>query len=117
MDGEHRERPLDGDEGAQTRVDGLELTAGETVLGGGRPAAAVALEVHAEDAELPEALSELAGGNGRIEEVVADLLADVLVDPLADDVRELEVIGVEDRIQSQDLVGAHRCTHLYLSRL
>ena len=116
VDGEHRERTLHGHERAQTGVDGLELPAGEPVLRGRRPTAAVAVEVHAEDAELSEAFGEFTCGNGRIEEVVADLLPHVLIEPLADDVREFEVIGVEDRIQSQDLVGAHRCTHLYLSR-
>src|SRR4028119_342191 len=54
VDRAHRERALDGDEGAQARVPGLQLHASEAVLDGAPARAAVALQVHAQEAEAGE---------------------------------------------------------------
>ena len=53
-DREHRERALDGDGAADAGVARLELRAGEAVGDGARAGESVAVEVHAEQAELRE---------------------------------------------------------------
>src|SRR4029079_16202941 len=53
-DREHRERALDRDEAPQPAVRRLELAAGDAVVRRARPRAAVAAQVHAEQAELSD---------------------------------------------------------------
>ena len=62
VDRVHRQRALHGDEAAHAAVAGLELQAGEAVGGRARAGAAVALEVHAEHAELAELASRARAG-------------------------------------------------------
>ncbi len=50
-DREHRQRSLDGDEGAEAAVTRLQFEAGDAVAGGRGARAAIALEVHAEQAQ------------------------------------------------------------------
>ena len=63
VDREHRQRPLHGDQAAQAAVDGLQLLAHQAVGGGSGAAAAVPVEVHAEQAELPDLDREFADGH------------------------------------------------------
>ena len=52
VDGAHGQRALHRDEGAQAGVAGFEFGGGQAVFHGGAAGAAVALQVHAEQAEL-----------------------------------------------------------------
>jgi hypothetical protein len=70
VDRAHGEGALDGDEGPQARVPGFELHAREAILDGAPAGAAVAFQVHAEDAELGELGDELPRKNGPVEPVV-----------------------------------------------
>ena len=58
--------------------------AGDAVDRGRGAGAAVALQVHAEQAEVAELLGELAGGQRAVDEPVRDVRADVLVDHRGD---------------------------------
>ena len=93
VDRVHRQRPLHADEAAQPGVDGLELAAGHAVRRGAGAGAAVALEVHAEQAELAEHRPEVVGQRA-------------LVVPLGDVGRELAPGEVAHRVADRAvLVG------------
>src|SRR5699024_527029 len=79
-DGEHRQRALDAHQRTEAGVPGLELHAGQTVRGGARAGAAVALEVHPEHAERAELLGQLTDGDAGCLVPVGDLWTDPGVD-------------------------------------
>ncbi len=62
MDGGHRERALHADEGADARIAGLEFERREPVVDGAAAGAAVALELHSQQAELAQLGHELDAG-------------------------------------------------------
>src|SRR6202165_1154048 len=61
MDGEHAKRPLHRDEAAQPAVAPLQFLAGEAIHHVAHPRRAVAVQVHAEDAETGELGHDLNG--------------------------------------------------------
>ena len=91
-DREHGQRPLYRDHRPDAGVGGLQLGTRQPVVHRRRPAAAVTLQVHAEQSELTEVLGQVA------DREIADL------EPLRD-VRD-DVLGAEltDRVTHRDLV-------------
>src|SRR6185503_4264242 len=112
---------------ADAGVAGLELHAHEAVLDGARAREAVALEVHAEEAELPELLDQLAREDPLLEPV-ADLGEHALAHELADGVPDRLLLVVEEGVEPEEvarvehglvrgdghgpIVSSARCTHL-----
>ncbi len=104
VDGAHRQRALDGDEAAQARVGGLQFHAGDPVGDGGRAGAAVAVEVHAQDAEGAEFGGEFAGGEDAALEPVADVRADPVLGELPHGVAD-EPLLVGEQVTDGEQVG------------
>ena len=99
-DREHREGALDRDRAAHAGVARLELHAGQPVRDGARARQAVALEVHPEQAELPELADELAREDALLEPV-ADVGEHVRPHELANGVADRLLLVVEERVDRE----------------
>ena len=99
----HRERSLHRHEATQTGVDGLHLQAGESVLGCGRSRAAVALEVHPEQAELAELTGEVSNREGAVLEPLADVGAQAFGAEVADGVDDRPLLVVDQSVEAEEL--------------
>ena len=84
------------------RVAGLQLHAGQAVADGAGAGAAVALEVHAEHAELAELLRQFSWQGGRFEPVL-DIGLQPGVDELADGCGDVAFIGVQQSVGVEQL--------------
>ena len=104
MDGRHRQRSLDGDEGAQSGVAGFEFEGGETVFDGGTPRAAVPLQMHAEEAELAHLTHDL-GRKDRAFVPFGDVRADPLVDEAADLFAQRQLVVGEESGEVEQVGG------------
>jgi hypothetical protein len=54
VNGEHRQRTLDGGEASGTGVSGLQVHAGQAIVDGAHPGTAISLQVHTQQPELAE---------------------------------------------------------------
>ena len=104
VDRVHRQRALHGHEAAQPRVDRLELAAGHAVRRRGRPGAAVALQVHAEQAELAELRAEVVG-QGALVVPVGDVRGELLRGERAHGVPDRAVLVGQQPVDGQEVVG------------
>ena len=100
VDRAHRQRTLHADEGAQAGVARLQLHGGQPVLDGAAAGAAVARQVHAEQAEFADLGGDLAREDRRLVPR-GDVRADPLVDERADLVAERQFLGGEEGVQVQ----------------
>src|SRR5207302_6970703 len=107
QDREHRERALHRDEASHPGVARLELHAGQPVGHGARARQAVALEVHAEEAELRHFLRELARQDALLEPF-ADMRHDTLAHPLPDGVPDRLLLVVEERVDREEVAWVER---------
>ena len=103
MDREHGQRALDGDQRAQAGVDRLDLHAGQPVLDGGHPGAAVAVEVHTEDAEFAELRCEIVDRQGAGLEPVGDVGAQFAVAEVCDGVPDLPFLVGEQGVEADEV--------------
>ena len=112
-DREHRERALDRDGAAHTRVAGLELHAGDAVGDGARAGQAVALEVHAHQAEARKLGVDLPRQQALLEPL-ADLGQDALADELAHRVADRALLLGEESVDGEEVAGVElgRCGRL-----
>ena len=99
-DREHRERALNRDGASYARVAGLELHAREPVRDRARARKPVAVEMHAEEAELRELGEDLAREDALLEPV-ADLVEDVVAHELPDGVANRAFLVVEEGIDRE----------------
>src|SRR5581483_2614506 len=90
------------DEAANARVAGLELHARQAVHDGARARQAVALEMHAEEAELRELLRELARQD-RLLEPLADLGEDAVAYELAHGVADRALLVVQEGVDREEV--------------
>src|SRR5699024_10397816 len=102
-DRRHRQRSLHGHEGAQSRVAGFEFEGGETVFDGRAAGAAVAFQVHAEQAEVAHVLDDL-GREDRVLIPVGDIGADLRVHEGADALADLE-FGLREETCEVEQIG------------
>ena len=111
VDREHRQRPLHRDQAAQPAVDGLQLLAHQAVGRGRRAAAAVAGEVHAEQPELADLDGELADGHFTGFEPLCDKGAQSLFAELPNHGAQLDVLGVQQRIEVEEVLDRRGWGH------
>ena len=104
VDGAHRQRPLHRDEGPQAGVAGLQFQGGQAVLDGAAAGAAVALQVHPEQAEIAELGGDLPR-EVRVLVPAGDVRADPRIDEGADLVPLRQFLGGEQRVQVQVVAG------------
>ena len=108
MDGVHRKRSLHAHERPDAGVASLELHGGQSVGDGVGARAAVALQVHAEHAELSELACELARGDGARLEPVGNLRLDPALDEVTDDVADRSLLFGEHAVDGEELKGLTR---------
>src|SRR4051812_14348489 len=109
-DGAHRERALDGDERADAGVAGLQLHHRQAVLDRRAATAAVALEVHAEQAEVGHLLDQLPRER-RGGVPARDVRADPLVDEGTHAVAHGQLLGREEAVEVEVVVGQVEVHH------
>src|SRR5215218_9131914 len=107
-DREHRERALHRAEAADSGVARLELHAREPVGDGTCAGEPVAVQVHAEEAELRELLRQLAGEDRGLEPV-ADLGQDALAHELPHGVADRPLLVVQQRVDREEVTRVERC--------
>ena len=93
VDREHRQRPLHRHEAAQTAVDRLEFLAHQPVGDGRRAAAAVALQMHAQQAELAQVGCQLANRHLTGFEPVGDMRPQPLLAESVHRLAQFDVFG------------------------
>ncbi len=102
----HGERALDGDQGADAGVGGLQLQAGQAVLDGGGTRAAVAGQGHPERAEGAQLAGEFTdAGQFAALVPVGDLRQDTLGGPAADGVPDGTVLVGQQVVEAQGVAG------------
>ena len=106
-DREHRERALHRDGAADARVTRLELEARQAIRDRARTGEAVAVQVHAEEAELRELRHHLSRQDALLEPV-ADLGQHLLADELPHRVPDRLLLVVEQRVDREEVEGVER---------
>ncbi len=101
-DGEHRQRPLDRDQRPHAAVARLELHAGQPVGGRRGAGAPVPLQVHPEQAELPQFTRQLDRDRPGLEPV-ADVRGDLVGDECADGVANVALLIGQLAIDRQEV--------------
>ena len=103
----HRERALDRDGAAHARVARLELEARQPVGDGARAGEAVAVEVHAVQAELAQLREQLARQDALLEPL-ADLRQHLLAHERAHGVADGPLLVVEQRVDREEVAWVER---------
>ena len=111
MDRVHGERALHADQRPQPGVDGLDLGAHQPVLDGRRALAAVAVQVHAEHAELAELAGQLARGQGAVLEPLPDVRPQPVVGELAHGVAQQSVVVGQIVVEVEQVQAIQRISH------
>ena len=105
-DREHRERALDRDEAAQPAVGRLELAARDAVVRRARARAAVAAEVHAEQAELADRRREVARRQRAVLVPLLDVREHAVRGEAPHGLRDEPVLVGEEPLQAERIEGA-----------
>ena len=103
----HRERALHADEGAEARVAGLELEAGQAVRDRARPGAAVTVEVHPQQPEVPELLGHRTR-KGVVLEPIGDVRQHAVAHERPNRVADEALVVGEQRVDPEEVVR-RRC--------
>jgi hypothetical protein len=107
VDRRHRQGALDGHEGADAGIAGLEFHGCESVFDGGAARAAVALQMHAKDSELAEFRRQFPREQCLLVPP-ADVRADPLVGKIAYLLTNLQFLGGQEGIEGKDIGGIRR---------